>query len=58
MKTIVKPWGNSQGIRISKELLNLLGIGVNEEVDLERAVYNGISNAIINIKTKKNNSIN
>ena len=34
MKTIVKPWGNSQGIRISKELLNLLGIGVNEEVDL------------------------
>ena len=34
MKTVVKPWGNSQGIRISKELLNLLGINVNEEVDL------------------------
>ena len=34
MKTVVKPWGNSQGIRISKELLNLLGITVNEEVDL------------------------
>ena len=34
MKTTVKPWGNSQGIRISKELLSLLGIAVNEEVDL------------------------
>ena len=34
MKTTVKPWGNSQGIRISRELLNLLGISVNEEVDL------------------------
>lgn len=34
MKVVVKPWGNSQGIRISKELLNLLGIAVNEEVDL------------------------
>ena len=34
MKTIVRPWGNSQGIRISKELLNLLGISLNEEVDL------------------------
>ena len=33
-KTTVKPWGNSQGIRISRELLNLLGIAVNEEVDL------------------------
>ena len=34
MKTLVRPWGNSQGIRISRELLNLLGIAVNEEVDL------------------------
>ena len=34
MKTIVRPWGNSQGIRISKELLNLVGISINEEVDL------------------------
>ena len=34
MKTVVKPWGNSQGIRISRELLSLLGITVNEEVDL------------------------
>ena len=34
MKTIVRPWGNSQGIRISKDLLNLLGISINEEVDL------------------------
>ena len=33
-KTTVKPWGNSQGIRISREMLNLLGIAVNEEVDL------------------------
>ena len=34
MKTLVRPWGNSQGIRISRELLNLLGIAVNEEVAL------------------------
>ena len=34
MKTLVRPWGNSQGIRISKKLLNLLGIAVNEEVAL------------------------
>ena len=34
MKTTVRPWGNSQGIRISKELLNLLGITINEEVEL------------------------
>ena len=34
MKTVVRPWGNSQGIRISRELLSLLGISVNEEVDL------------------------
>ena len=34
IKTVVRLWGNSQGIRISKELLNLLGITVNEEVNL------------------------
>ena len=34
MKTTVKPWGNSQGIRIPKDLLSLLGITVNDEVDL------------------------
>ena len=34
MKALVRPGGNSQGIRISRELLNLLGIAVNEEVAL------------------------
>jgi antitoxin MazE len=34
MTITIQKWGNSQGIRISKELLNLLGIAVNEEVDL------------------------
>ena len=34
VKATIRPWGNSQGIRISKELLNRLGIAVNEEVNL------------------------
>ncbi len=32
MNTIIRPWGNSQGIRISKEIMNALGLSVNEEV--------------------------
>ncbi|MBQ9063919.1 MAG: hypothetical protein IJ123_00560 [Blautia sp.] len=34
LKTVVRPWGDSQGILISGELLSILGIAVNEEVDL------------------------
>ena len=31
----VKPWGNSQGIRLSKELLALAGIKNNDLLEIE-----------------------
>ena len=34
MKTKIKKWGNSQGIRISKEILKLMKWQVNEEVSI------------------------
>ena len=35
MVTQVKKWGNSQGIRLSKELLSLVGIRDNDYLDVE-----------------------
>ena len=35
MVTQVKTWGNSQGIRLSKELLALAGIKPNDLLDIE-----------------------
>lgn len=35
MQTQVKPWGNSQGIRLSKELLALAGIKDNDLLEIE-----------------------
>ena len=40
MQTTVKAWGNSQGIRLSKEILNSAGIAVNEVLDV--TVSNGM----------------
>ena len=37
MVTQVKPWGNSQGIRLSKELLSLAGIENNDYLDIQIA---------------------
>ncbi len=34
MQTQVREWGNSQGIRLSKEILNSAGIAVNEVLDV------------------------
>ena len=34
IQTTIKPWGNSQGIRIPKEILRSLGLAVHEPVDL------------------------
>ncbi len=34
VKATVRPWGNSQGIRIPKEILSALGLAVDEEVNL------------------------
>jgi len=35
MMTQVKTWGNSQGIRFSKELLESVGIHINDYLDAE-----------------------
>lgn len=40
MQAQVREWGNSQGIRLSKEILNSAGIAVNEVLDV--TVSNGI----------------
>lgn len=48
MQTQVKPWGNSQGIRLSKELLALAGIKDNDLLEIEL-----IEGGIVLKKTKK-----
>ena len=40
MKTQVKEWGNSQGIRLPKEVLRSAGIALNEFLDV--TVSNGV----------------
>lgn len=35
MAVAIKKWGNSQGIRFSKEILEQSGISVNDEVNIE-----------------------
>lgn len=35
MKTQVKTWGNSQGVRLSKEILQAAGIALNEFLHIE-----------------------
>lgn len=48
MQAQVKPWGNSQGIRLSKELLALAGIKDNDLLEIEL-----IEGGIVLKKTKK-----
>ena len=40
MQAQVKEWGNSQGIRLSKEILKSAGIALNEVLDVK--VANGV----------------
>jgi antitoxin MazE len=40
MQAQVKEWGNSQGIRLPKEVLKSAGIGLNEVLDV--TVANGV----------------
>lgn len=40
MQTQVREWGNSQGIRLSKEILRSAGISLNEVLDV--TVSNGV----------------
>lgn len=44
MQAQVREWGNSQGIRLSKEILNSAGIAVNEVLDVT------VSNGMITLK--------
>lgn len=39
MQVQIKPWGNSQGIRISRELLQEANVGINDILDVK--VSNG-----------------
>jgi len=40
MQTQVREWGNSQGVRLSKEILRGAGIALNEVLDV--SVSNGV----------------
>lgn len=40
MQTQVKAWGNSQGVRISKEVLQAASISINDTLDIK--VSNGM----------------
>ncbi|MDR1018391.1 MAG: AbrB/MazE/SpoVT family DNA-binding domain-containing protein [Lachnospiraceae bacterium] len=35
MTAKVKQWGNSQGIRLSKDILKIIGLQVGDEIDLD-----------------------
>ena len=35
MQTQIKSWGNSQAVRLAKELLELAGMKANEDVNIE-----------------------
>lgn len=50
MQTQVKAWGNSQGIRIPKEILQAAGISVEEILDI--SVTNGMITLIKAMKHK------
>lgn len=52
MQTQVKAWGNSQGIRIPKEILQDAGIALNEILDI--TVKNGV---ITLVKTSKHKTL-
>lgn len=43
-QTAIKKWGNSQGIRLPKEIINMTGFKENEKVEIS------VDNGIITIK--------
>lgn len=50
MQTQVKEWGNSQGIRLSKEILQSAGIALNEVLDV--TVSNGVITLVKSFRHK------
>lgn len=50
MQTQVREWGNSQGIRLSKEILKSAGIALNEVLDV--SVSNGVITLIKSFRHK------
>ena len=50
MQAQVKEWGNSQGIRLPKELLKSAGISLNEFLDVE--VSNGVITLVKSFRHK------
>ncbi len=50
MQAQVKEWGNSQGIRLSKEILKSAGIELNEVLDV--SVSNGVITLVKSFRHK------
>lgn len=51
-QTAIKKWGNSHGIRLSKELINRVGLKENDQVEIS------ICNGIITIRKVKPKYLN
>ncbi|KAF1303511.1 AbrB/MazE/SpoVT family DNA-binding domain-containing protein [Enterococcus sp. JM9B] len=48
METLpVKKWGNSNGIRLSKHIMNFLGMETDDEIIIETEVINGRKRVIL-----------
>jgi antitoxin MazE len=52
MITSLKKWGNSQGLRFSKDILDSIGISINDQVNVE------VEDHKIIISKAKSNKIN
>ncbi len=54
MITSIKKWGNSQGLRFSKDILDAIGISVDDEVNVEvedhKIVISKAKNTKVNLK--------
>ena len=51
-ETAIRKWGNSQGIRLSKEIINRTGLKENDNVEIS------VNNGIITIKKAKPKYLN
>jgi antitoxin MazE len=54
MQTVIKKWGNSQGIRIPKAFLETLGMMENDTVELSRVDNNIV---VTKVEKKKYNKL-
>ena len=54
MVTSIKKWGNSQGLRFSKDILNAIGVSIDDEVSVEvidhKIIISKIKDKKVNLK--------